>query len=213
MRNFYAGTRQVSRLLSWMSLLLGTLLLCYSVTYARADVRTYGDKNPAARHYAVCHNYAQHLTVAGNLPVTANVTAVPVRANTPDGKPAVAAYDITISDGGREWQPAPGDPVLVTLADKKFVDGKLLDIYHQGPNGPEFVATVMPKNGSITFPGYSFSVYIVGESHQYDRIKVVFKNGTTEIANNDNRQLTIYNNVKDNFFVDVHVYVHFITLN
>lgn len=27
-----------------MSLLLGTLLLCYSVTYARADVRTYGTK-------------------------------------------------------------------------------------------------------------------------------------------------------------------------
>ncbi len=182
MRNLYSGTRHVSRLFSWMSLLLGTLLLCFNVSYARADVRTYGDKNPAARHYAVCHNYAQHLTVAGNLPVTANVTAVPVRANTPDGKPAVAAYDITISDGGREWQPAPGDPVLVTLADKKFVDGKLLDIYHQGPNGPEFVATVMPKNGSITFPGYSFSVYIVGESHQYDRIKVVFKNGTTEIA-------------------------------
>lgn len=182
MRNLYSGTRHVSRLISWMSLLLGTLLLCFNVSYARADVRTYGDKKPAARHYAVCHNYAQHLTVAGNLPVTANVTAVPVRANTPDGKPAVAAYDITISDGGREWQPAPGDPVLVTLADKKFVDGKLLDIYHQGPNGPEFVATVMPKNGSITFPGYSFSVYIVGESHQYDRIKVVFKNGTTEIA-------------------------------
>ncbi len=182
MRNLYSGTRHVSRLFSWMSLLLGTLLLCFNVSYARADVRTYGGKNPAARHYAVCHNYAQHLTVAGNLPVTANVTAVPVRANTPDGKPAVAAYDITISDGGREWQPAPGDPVLVTLADKKFVDGKLLDIYHQGPNGPEFVATVMPKNGSITFPGYSFSVYIVGESHGKDRVKVVFKNGSTEIA-------------------------------
>lgn len=182
MRNFYSGTRHVSRLFSWMSLLLGTLLLCFNVSYARVGVHPYGDNHSAARQYNVCHNYAQHLTVAGNLPVTANVTAVPVRANTPDGKPAVAAYDITISDGGREWQPAPGDPVLVTLADKKFVDGKLLDIYHQGPNGPEFVATVMPKNGSITFPGYSFSVYIVGESHQYDRIKVVFKNGTTEIA-------------------------------
>lgn len=170
MGNLYAGTRHVSRLFSWTGLLLGALLLICNVSHAYARG---GDRTPAARHYAVCHNYAQHLTVAGNLPVTANVTAVPVRANTPDGKPAVAAYDITISDGGREWQPAPGDPVLVTLADKKFVDGKLLDIYHQGPNGPEFVATVMPKNGSITFPGYSFSVYIVGESHQYDRIKVV----------------------------------------
>ena len=182
MTNFYSETRHVSRLFSWMSLLLGTLLLCFNVSYARADVRTNGDKNPAARHYAVCHNYAQHLTVAGNLPVTANVTAVPVRANTPDGKPAVAAFDITITNGGREWQPAPGDPVLVTLTDKKFVDGKLLDIYHQGPDGPEFVATVMPKNGTITFPGYSFSVYIVGESQGTKRLKVNFYNGTNLVA-------------------------------
>ena len=130
----------------------------------------------------MCHNYAQHLTVAGNLPVTANVTAVPVRANTPDGKPAVAAYDITISDGGREWQPAPGDPVLVTLADKKFVDGKLLDIYHQGPDGPEFVATVMPKNGTITFPAYSFSVYIVTETGDDARLQVNFHQNATDVV-------------------------------
>ena len=141
-----------------------------------------GDRTPAGRQYNVCSNYAQGLSVAGNLPVTANVTAVPVKADAPDGQPSVAAFDITISDGGREWQPAPGDPVFVTLADQKFVDGKLLDIYHQGANGPEFVATVMPKNGTITFPAYSFSVYIVGESHDQDRIKVVFKNGSTEIT-------------------------------
>ncbi|MCR5549893.1 MAG: InlB B-repeat-containing protein, partial [Bacteroidales bacterium] len=182
MTNFYAGTRHISRLFSRMGILLGAFLFMCNFLYARADVRPYGDKNPAARQYNVCHNYAQHLTVAGNMPVTANVSAVPVKANTPDGKPAVAAYDITITDGGREWQPAPGDPVLVTLTDAKFVDGKLLDIYHQGPEGPEFVATVMPKNGTITFPGYSFSVYIVGESHNKDRVKVVFKNGGTEIA-------------------------------
>lgn len=122
------------------------------------------------------------LEVVGNMPVTATVEAVPVKANTPDGKPAVAAYDITIINGGREWQPNPSDPVMVTLSDPNFVDGKLLDVFHQGPNGPEFVGTMMPKNGTITFPAYSFSVYIVGESHGKDRVKVVFKNGTTEIT-------------------------------
>ena len=141
-----------------------------------------GDRTPAGRQYNVCSNYAHHLTVAGNLPVTANVTAVPVKADAPDGQPAVAAFDITITNGGREWQPAPGDPVFVTLADQKFVDGKLLDIYHQGPDGPEFVATVMPKNGTITFPAYSFSVYIVTETGDDARLQVNFHQNATDVV-------------------------------
>ena len=121
-------------------------------------------------------NHESGLTIKGNLPVTATVEAVPVNVKAPNGKPAVAAYDITIKNGNREWQPAAGEPVMVSLTNKKFVDGKLLDVYHQGPNGPEFVATVAPKNGTITFPGYSFSVYIVSEAPEFTRLKVVFRN-------------------------------------
>lgn len=169
------ATLKIRMVIGLMALLIGGLGLD---GYAHGLT---GDRTPAGRQYNVCNNYAQGLSVAGNLPVTANVTAVPVKADAPDGQPSVAAFDITITNGGREWQPAPGDPVFVTLTDQKFVDGKLLDIYHQGADGPEFVATVMPKNGTITFPAYSFSVFIVTTSGDDARLQVNFHqaNGTS----------------------------------
>lgn len=118
-------------------------------------------------------------------PQGALVSATPVVRTSPNGKRLYGAYDINVSKDGREWQPAPEQPALVTMTDRNLVDGKFYDVYHEGKDGLEFVATVMPENGHITFPAHSFSVYIVAESGNYARLKVTFHRA-------DNSTVTIY---------------------
>ena len=102
----------------------------------------------------------------------ASVSATPVERTSPNGKQLYCAYDIDITKDGREWQPEPEQPALVSMANTNFADGQLLDIYHEGANGLEFVATVASENGKITFPAHSFSVYIVAQAGDYARLKV-----------------------------------------
>lgn len=118
-------------------------------------------------------------------PQGASVSATPVVRTSPNGKRLYGAYDINVSKDGREWQPAPEQPALVTMTASNLVDGKFYDVYHEGKDGLEFVATVMPENGHITFPAHSFSVYIVAESGNYARLKVTFHRA-------DNSTVTIY---------------------
>lgn len=115
----------------------------------------------------------------------ASVSATPVERTSPNGEKIYGAYDINVYKDGREWQPAPEQPALVTMTDPGFVDGKMYDVYHEGKEGLEFVATVVPENGTITFPAHSFSVYIVAESGDYARLKVTFHRA-------DNTTVTIY---------------------
>ncbi len=103
----------------------------------------------------------------------ASVSATSVERTSPNGEQVYCAYDIDITKDGREWQPEPEQPAIVTMDGTNFADGQLVDIYHEGANGPEFVATVAAENGKITFPAHSFSVYIVAEAADYNRIKVL----------------------------------------
>ena len=102
----------------------------------------------------------------------ASVSATPVERTSPNGKQLYCAYDIDITKNGREWQPEPEQPAMVSMENTNFADGQLLDIYHEGANGLEFVATVASENGKITFPAHSFSVYIVAAAGDYARLKV-----------------------------------------
>ncbi len=102
----------------------------------------------------------------------ASVSATPVERTSPNGKQLYCAYDIDITKDGREWQPEPEQPAMVSMEGTNFADGQMLDIYHEGANGLEFVATVASENGKITFPAHSFSVYIVAEAEDYNRLKV-----------------------------------------
>ncbi len=112
--------------------------------------------------------------VCGKMPVGSSVNATPVTRNAQKGKQVYGAYDISITKDGHEWQPQPGKPAMVTISDPNYTDGRLMDVWHEGANGREFVATVMPTDGKITFPAYSFSVYIVTETGDYARLKVNF---------------------------------------
>ncbi len=115
----------------------------------------------------------------------ASVSATPVERTSPNGNPIYGAYDINITKDGKEWQPEPDEPAIVTMEAADFVDGQMLDIYHEGANGPEFVATVAVENGKIVFPAPSFSVYIVAQSGEFARLKVVFHRA-------DGHDVTIY---------------------
>ena len=114
------------------------------------------------------------MTLKGGMPQSAKVQATKVDRSTSNGKHVYGAYDITITNGTAEWQPAGGAPVMVSITDPNFADGTLLDVYHEGANGNEFVATVSPTNHTITFPAHSFSVYIVTETGDQARLIVNF---------------------------------------
>ncbi len=117
---------------------------------------------------------AVNFTVAGQLPDNARVSATSVSRTLPNGKQVMGAYDITITKGRSTWQPANGQPVQVTISDPAFADGTPLSVYHEGTNGLEFVANVTATNHTITFPAQSFSVYIVGQQENDQRLKVTF---------------------------------------
>ena len=104
----------------------------------------------------------------------ASVSATPVERTSPNGERLYCAYDINIVKDGREWQPEPNEPAIVTMTDPNFIDGQLLDIYHEGKNELEYIATVAPENGKITFPAPSFSVYIITTTGDSARLKVTF---------------------------------------
>lgn len=114
------------------------------------------------------------LSVSGQMPAQAKVLATPVQRTAPNGKQVYGAYDITIKNGNAEWQPQAGKPVTVSISDPSFTDGQMMEVYHEGANGNEFVATVKPINHTITFPAKSFSVYIVTEIGEGARLEVVF---------------------------------------
>lgn len=186
MTNLYSGTRHVSRLFSWMSLLLGTLLLCFNISYAQAPVRTGAPDKYAAPVQKSCSvqrdSRAVNLTLKGRMPSDVRVNATPVQRTAPQGKQLKGAYDINITHGAHQWQPQDGQPVMVSIADPAFAEGELLDVYHEGHNGPEFVATVAAHNGAITFPAFSFSVYIVTETGSEARLKVNFHQNATDVV-------------------------------
>ena len=115
----------------------------------------------------------------------ASVNVIPVERTSPNGNQLYCAYDIDIIKDGREWQPEPEKPAMVTMENPDFADGQLLDIYHEGTNGLEFVATVAANDGKITFPAHSFSVYIVTQAGDYARLKVNFYKA-------DGESVTIY---------------------
>lgn len=140
-------------------------------------------------------NAQVNLTVKGQMPGTVKVQATPVQRSAVQGKQVKGAYDITLKDGKSEWQPKAGQPVMVTIADASFTDGEYLDVYHEGANGNEFVATVSPKNGQITFPARSFSVYIVTQAGDEARLKVKFYQNSQQVA--DDEPVEIYVKKKD----------------
>ena len=182
MKKYYQkGLYKVCCFLSMMVLMLGVQVTAVAQTQVNSAAN---GKVVAAKNITALDGRQVQLSVSGQMPSKAKVQATPVQRTSPNGKQVFGAYDITIQNGNAEWQPQAGQPVMVSISDPNFTDGQMMDVYHEGANGNEFVATVAAQNGTITFPARSFSVYIVTEVGEGARLEVVFhqqNGGSTSI--------------------------------
>ena len=173
--------------LSMMVLMLGVQVTAVAQTQVNSAAN---GKVVAAKNITALDGRQVQLSVSGQMPSKAKVQATPVQRTSPNGKQVFGAYDITIQNGNAEWQPQAGQPVMVSISDPNFTDGQMMDVYHEGANGNEFVATVAAQNGTITFPAKSFSVYIVTETGDEARLKVNFYQNSQQVA--DDTPVVIY---------------------
>ena len=173
--------------LSMMVLMLGVQVTAVAQTQVNSAAN---GKVVAAKNITALDGRQVQLSVSGQMPSKAKVQATPVQRTSPNGKQVFGAYDITIQNGNAEWQPQAGQPVMVSISDPNFTDGQMMDVYHEGANGNEFVATVAAQNGKITFPARSFSVYIVTETGDDARLKVNFYQNSQQVA--DDTPVVIY---------------------
>ena len=177
MENSTRNRIQKSSFLRWASNLtfVCALVLAFTAGFNNVVNAQSGNTNVVATKQLRANGQQVQFAVAGNMPRNAEVRAAAVQRSTVAGKQAIAAYDISVYSGHSKWQPNAGQPVQVTITNPAFVDGAQLSVYHEGTNGLEFVADVIPSNGSITFPAASFSVYIVGGPEANEqRLKVNF---------------------------------------
>ena len=130
-------------------------------------------------------------TVTGKMPANARVSAVPVERTDVDGTPMLAAYDITLSQDGKEWQPAVGQPAMVTISDPSFGHGQKLDIFHETEEGREYVTTAVSHNGGVTFPAKHFSVYVVGTPNGNNRLVISFVRLSSDLVTNDTTSVLV----------------------
>ena len=83
----------------------------------------------------------------------------------------LAAYDITISDGEKEYQPDEGSPITVTISSAEITADAALQVWHISDRGireqiPEFTL----EEGVITFSAEAFSVYEIVEVSEPEEV-------------------------------------------
>ncbi len=106
----------------------------------------------------------------GMMPKEAEASAVDasdlqvVRTVEDDTYAALAAYDITISNDGTEFQPAPEHPITVVIENDSIRKGTDYKLWHIRDDGTaEEVKDFTVKNGKVTFEASGFSVYVLTE--------------------------------------------------
>ena len=74
----------------------------------------------------------------------------------------LAAYDISLSLNGEEYQPEPGKPLTVTITDPSIEEGMALEIWHVHDDGlTEPIMDFSVEGSTVRFTAESFSVYLV----------------------------------------------------
>lgn len=72
----------------------------------------------------------------------------------------LAAYDITISDGRKEFQPDESCPITVTISSAEITADAALQIWHIPEHGSrEQIQEFTLEDGTISFSADAFSVY------------------------------------------------------
>lgn len=76
----------------------------------------------------------------------------------------VAAYDITITKGKKEYQPGEGNPVYVEIKDPAIAKDSTITLWHIKDNGEkEEVTSFIVTDGKIGFYATGFSAYVIVE--------------------------------------------------
>ena len=91
----------------------------------------------------------------------------------------IAAYDITIKDGKKEYQPTEKRPIKVEIADDRISDDKPILVYHIKDDGErEEITDITVSDGCVSFDATGFSVYeIVEFADADDQIAILRANG------------------------------------
>ncbi|MBR7008911.1 MAG: hypothetical protein IKH90_09835, partial [Ruminococcus sp.] len=102
------------------------------------------------------------VSLQGMMPQGASAEAVDVT----DEHSGIAAYDITIMDGKKEYQPGESNPIRVEIADPVLKKTSNISLWHIKDNGErEKIESVAVSGGKLSFYATGFSVYeIVSEN-------------------------------------------------
>lgn len=93
----------------------------------------------------------------GLMPKNANANATEVETVTID---AILAYDITILDNGKEYQPGKERPVTVSISDDRLRSVESVEVIHIKDDGTvETICNAEVIDGKVSFVAEGFSVY------------------------------------------------------
>lgn len=83
----------------------------------------------------------------------------------------LAAYDITISDGRKEFQPDESSPITVTISSAEITADAPLQVWHIPDNGSrEQIQEFTLADGAISFSAEAFSVYEIVEVSEPEEV-------------------------------------------
>ncbi len=111
------------------------------------------------------------VTLEGMMPEGAEAEVVDLS----DEVSGIAAYDITITDGDEEFQPADGEPIYVEISDPDISGSDPIELWHIRDDGErEQITDFVAEDGKISFYATGFSVYqIVKPESGFDLFQIL----------------------------------------
>lgn len=189
---------------------LSACVIAVSLALPFADVCAYAadPSNTDLSHqsfelYPDDNNTEKTVLLKGLMPENAKAEAVDVTEDYSEeinkSECVLAAYDITISDGRKEYQPGSKAPIFVEIKDPVIKDTGSIELWHVKDNGErEQITDLVISNGKISFYATGFSVYeIVSDGKSITSGWVTLKT-ISDLKDNNKTGFYISSSVKDN---------------
>ena len=99
------------------------------------------------------------VTLQGLMPENAAAEVVDVTDQSTEEN-VLAAYDISISDGEKEYQPGEEHPISVEIADSRITEDSVFELWHIRDDGVrEQITDFTVEEGKVCFDATGFSIY------------------------------------------------------
>ncbi len=146
----------------------------YAVDSQMTDVTETNENNELCQQSFELHpdsgSDEQLIRLDGLMPEGAEAEAIDVS----DDYDGITAYDITITDGGKEFQPDSEHPIQVEISDPAIPEDGGFELWHiRDDGGREQVPYVTVGSGRIVFSAAGFSVYEIVEAMSLETVKSV----------------------------------------